>query len=315
MILLTVFKFSRRSKNDGWSFLLEYAQQLGNTQCALLLSYEKRIKQYLKFNPINGLVIALLRGMSLSDEELRRFYLLNAFAPIYDDAFDKHHLSADQINQFLADEECSETPVALLQRLWRDITNGLAYRDQLRTTIEALSVAQESSKSLTPTSSRDSRFAGSFQKGALSGLCFRYLMDHSIQEGELMSVEQLGAFGQLIDDIFDLWEDRIQGASSFLSTFDRVIDIRTLLDEQFQQTHRTFQGTGFDAANIRSVMPIIRLIYAIGQTGIDHYQGLWGKAKIDLRGLERHNVIVDMEKPINLIRLILNFASFKIKMT
>ena len=70
---------------------------------------------------------------------------------------------------------------------------------------ELIAIKEESKKLVNPNLSKAEVEKIAFQKGGYSALLFRSILKHPIIVDEEKALYQLGAVGQVLDDLFDLW--------------------------------------------------------------------------------------------------------------
>ena len=143
--------------------------------------------------------------------------------PIYDDFFDENDLSAEEIKTLMSAPESFKSKNAVEELfifLLKEVYQNLPNQESFAFYFEKLFYAQEESKRLLDASLTTKEVKEiAFEKGGYTALLFRSILSHDLIEGEKEALYQLGAVGQLMDDIFDLYDDVEEGLNTIVTRF------------------------------------------------------------------------------------------------
>jgi hypothetical protein len=272
-----------------------------------------RIEQYINFCQLLGQTVCALYGRKMSAQEEIRFFQLSLLGPVFDDFFDKDNLSHGTIKLMIRQPELhkpgSDIENIFIQYL-RRIYLSLSNPDPFRNACLKLHDAQiESLRQNDPDLPINEIQCISMDKGGISGILYRHLLDEPLKDGEIGAIYQLGTLGQFVDDIFDYyddWKDGIRNAANCLNN-------QTLLKIQFKQavneTVIRFRHLDYPTENINELLSLLNILISPVWLCLDRFDDLTFKygERINPEHIQRSEMICDMEKWIN--RLSLYFKS------
>ncbi len=273
-------------------------------------TYYNRTKQYMHANHFFGELLCVLRGSKMDNAERKRFANLSACAPIFDDFFDKEQEDLTKIKQLLnaVNTEIPETEeqklaAIFLQNILSDINNPNDFLDAANHLFDAQDQAK---KQQAIESEAEHLWNLSRQKGGYSGLMYALLLSHDLSDQEKGLAFELGAFGQFMDDVFDLYDDRASGVFTLANTSKSVKEIEDFFFQMLESLLDkidAFDGSlkaKKDFANILQIFAgAIRLAFQL-------YAKVESKYKVspkDCLQIKRKHWIVDMEKPQNAFKM------------
>lgn len=273
-------------------------------------NYYNRTKQYMHANHFFGELLCVLRGSKMNERERKRFANLSACAPIFDDFFDKEYEQADKIKKLLNQEkhEIAETEQQKLAVLFLDtILCDLDEKQAFLNAANSLFSAQlEAKNKQISRKSPQELWQFSRQKGGFSGLMYALLLIHSLTDEEKEIAFLLGAFGQFMDDVFDLYDDRLAGIYTLPNTAQSVSEIETVFIQIHQEILRKVNNIKQSEKIKNKFSNILQLLAAPIRLALFHYHSIELKYKIapnQCQQLERKIWIVDMEKPTNAFKM------------
>lgn len=273
--------------------------------------YYNRTRQYMFANFFFGEWLNTLRAQVISPKEKERFVWLSSCAPIFDDFFEKN-ADLTRILQLLQTPktelaQTKEEKVAVF--FFQKILKSLPQQQSIINTASQLFEAQKLSQSqkLLNTSDVHKAFEISIQKGGYSGKMYAELFDEDEKQSSRLHLAYLlGAYGQLMDDVYDLYDDKAEGINSFVNLCTSTDKIITLIDKHkvnildYAYIHFGNEKGYTDFCHVMCIFSaMIRL-------PILHYKTIEKTKSITLNNclsLDRKYWITDMEKPINILRL------------
>jgi hypothetical protein len=278
-------------------------------------SYYNRTKQYMHANHFFGELLCLLRARPLSVTERMRFANLSSCAPIFDDFFEKeshlpHILSLLQ-NPVLAHVQTKEEELAV--HFLNNILSSSIDREAFIHAALQLFQAQVKSKTQKNiTLSNEELLDISIKKGGFSGLMYGHLLSNDKNEDFLKMAYLLGALGQLMDDVFDIYDDAQEGIRTFANQCDSVAEIRMILQKHQAEILlqiEKLKSLDFKTHGFLQVLKIFQSTIEIAllqyEKGVEKYHTKPQQCLQDKRAVW----LVDMERPHNIWRLFLLAAN------
>jgi hypothetical protein len=245
----------------------------------------------------------------MTKEEMQRFSYLSSCAPVFDDFFENNS-DTDSIRGLMNDPNIekahskSEMLAAwFFQKILKDIKNGI----EILNTANQLFDAQLLSKSQKNNSLNSNELLEiSLKKGGFSGLMYGLLLNGEKPELFLELAYQLGAYGQLMDDIFDLYDDAKEGIGTFANQSNSVRDIRMILEEQEQKIYDLISKMHLMRKNRDLFKNVMAVFSSVVEIALQQYESIEMELKIhpsDCLKTDRVHWVVDMEKTSNVWKL------------
>ena len=273
--------------------------------------FDLRLTQYVQVHSLLDYSLCGLAGREISKEELKACVYFCASLPLYDDFFDKNNLTSEEIKSLMsAPKDFSpKNPVEglfihLLKEVYKNLPNPVLFAKYF----EGLYYGQEESKKLLdPTLDYDQVQKIAYEKGGHSALLFRSILKHPLVKGEEEAIYQLGAVGQLLDDLFDLWDDLEEGVNTVVTKFDidfnpiyskYLNEVETLKVLLFNLEYKYLDKNKF----VRELMLMVNGGTLCGQ----HYIQLQkqNKGVFDIKKIGREALVCDMEDRLNWIKMV-----------
>ncbi|NPD46052.1 MULTISPECIES: class 1 isoprenoid biosynthesis enzyme [unclassified Lentimicrobium] len=272
-------------------------------------SYYNRTKQYMHANHFFGELLTSILGRKMSKEERRLFANLSSCAPIFDDFFE-NKTDLDHIRTLLhhPDKNSALSPseklsVHFLNNILKSDINQKAFLQAA----DDLFLAQLESKNQKDQSLNQEQLLDiSDRKGGFSGLMYTLFLQESSAKDFSSLGYQLGSFGQLMDDVFDLYDDQKEGIRTYVNQSQKIIDLRFVLEEKEEQ----ILGLAFKVSSspryFKKFKQVLAVFTSIIELAIEQYEKLelkQGVSPINCLSIERKAWIIDMEKASNMRKL------------
>lgn len=264
--------------------------------------YYNRAQQYIHANHFFGELLCIVRGNKMTKEEMHRFVCLSSCAPVFDDFFENNSNTVSIRNLMNAPniENAQSKTEMMAAWFFHKILNDIKNRDEILIAANKLFDAQLASKSQKNKSlNSDELLEISLKKGGFSGLMYGLLLSEKKPELFLELAYQLGAYGQLMDDIFDLYDDAKTGIRTFANQSHSMRDIRMILEEQEQKIFDLISKMHLRKKNRSLFENVMAVFSSVIEMALNQYESIEMKMKIkpsDCLKTERVNWIVDMEK-------------------
>lgn len=275
--------------------------------------FYNRAKQYIHANHFFGELLSMVRGTKMTKAEMGRFVLLSSCAPVFDDFFEKdsdyssirelmHH---PDMNNAKSDTE------KLAAFFFSDLLSDIKNKEELLEAADQLFDAQLKSKTQSNTKlSNDELLKISINKGGYSGLMYGLLLDHKPGKRYLKLAFDLGSYGQLMDDIFDLYDDATQGIRTFVNQADSVKEIRMILEEHEQKVLDLINNMHLLRKDKESFERVLIVFSSIIEIALRQYEQIEEDKNLAPKNcleINREYWIIDMEKAPNIWKLF-NFS-------
>lgn len=251
----------------------------------------------------------VLRGKGLSPGERMALTYLGGLTGLFDDFFDKKDFSESYILNLLENADThpgNNSYEQLILRFYRKvldtITNPGFKKEQF---MDVFHAQIESKKQKSDGITADELNAITLHKGGVSTLLFRNIFSDTLPEGEKILFFKLGGLFQLENDIFDVYKDYTDGIRTLVTIEKSMNHLRNTYISLQQEIFMLVQQTGYSTKNKKSFKRIVYLIFCRGLVCLDQLEKkekLTGNV-FDIEKYQRRDLICDMEKPVNIIRL------------
>jgi len=148
------------------------------------------------------------------------------------------------------------------------------------------------------------------EKGGKSLLFYRMALPEEISAQEQEILFHLGGLMQMGNDIFDVFEDTIQGTETIFTRMTTVANGRSLFIKQWQHTFDLISDSDLQNTQLFAdimAFGLARCFVCLNQfEKLEHFSG-----SFQPKSYEREQLICDMEKPKNLLSAINHFIQHK----
>jgi len=303
-----IFKDLRKYLRTDFARDLNFPQELEKDYHYHSLYYN-RTKQYMHANHFFGELLCSLRGEPLTKTELMRFANLSSCAPIFDDFFEtptklSHILALLEEPNLSNAQSKSET---LAVHFLNNILASSIQKEEFLHAATQLFHAQTKSKTQKNNSlSKSELLEISLEKGGHSGSMYAYLLSGPRTADFYRMAYLLGGLGQLMDDIFDLYDDAKEGIRTFANQSNSVKEIRDILNNHknkiFIQAD-ILSKQDFDVSTFLQLLTIFDSTIEIALLQFEKIEKSLKTKPKDCLNLPRKTWIVDMEKITQVFRL------------
>ena len=279
----------------------------------------KKINLYgLAIPAVLGEAFCSLRGKPMTEKERMSVTCLGGITGLFDDLFDRKNLSPDYIYQLLqhpSEKNSANINEKLLVKLY---TLGLKNSDKpelIKTYAAKVYEAQLMSlRQNAPGLTRDEITQITFEKGGVSMPLYRCGFGGEIPETEYNLIYNLGAIGQLENDIFDVYKDHKSGVQTLATTETDISQLRQIYETQLKKIFDLLEQVAFPPENKKKFRHFVVLVVGSGLVCIDqlmrtskHTQGEFKPGSYN-----RKDLICDMQHPFNILKL-LHYAAIYAK--
>lgn len=270
--------------------------------------FKMRLTQYVQVHSLLDMSLCGLAGREITDEELVSCVCFCACLPLFDDFFDEQNMDAKQIKQLIhtpGEVVLADPKAALFLHFFKQIK--LKNEQLFAEFFEQLFWAQEESKRLlVERLDDDAVLKIAFEKGGYSALCFRAVLQHEFVDGEEVMLYQLGAVGQLMDDLFDLHDDYLEGVKTYaLNNSEKVDEVANHYFKEIDALKKMVFNLPVQEVEKKRFWRELILMINGGVLCAHQYIDVKNKyGEFDIAKLSRKEVICDMEDKSNWWRMV-----------
>ncbi|MGM0667875.1 MAG: hypothetical protein ACQETA_11185 [Bacteroidota bacterium] len=254
----------------------------------------------------------LLRGKEMSRSERDRLTYMGALTGLFDDFFDEKETpelhTRELVNNpgpSLANNSYEELFLRFYLKVL-DRPGSERVKEQLNRVCDA---QLKSMRQKDPGISKEDIESITLEKGGASLLFYRCAFPEEPGENEQKMLFLLGGLGQLENDIFDIYKDYHAQIRTLATTAKQVSELRSFYVSLLKDVYRMLHQTAYPRKNKKKFARLVSLISSRGLVCLDHLQkqenltgGTFGPASYS-----RANLICDMEKPGNRLKLFLYY--------
>jgi len=262
----------------------------------------KRLQLYGTVVPVVACdVYCQLLGRKPTIEERRMATDGSILAAIIDNITDTEQVGASQILGLTQNEPSSQLQHLAKKFLLR--LNESAHRHGVEWNHVAAKIIDEqnASKALI----NDDPWRHTYQKGGLSMLLARCFLQNPVSGAEKDMAMLYGALFQLLDDVFDVWEDTHNGEATVPVALADMFDTERFYLGKLAEFHDLVKKTTYTERGKRRFIQTSNFIFAWGMVALRQFKKVQGSNNfLDVKQLERKELICDMAKLHNNILIV-----------
>lgn len=302
----TGFEVFVKNRIRNYYLIKELSSYLNKYQKHLTIDLKTRIESYTYIASIPNLWFSELRGYRLSTDEILANRYLGACTPVFDDLLDSEGCSYNEIMELIRNNKSTENESLLLLKYFNEKINEKAknpdlFRHYLEKTTEAqmMSIRQKGSSKLTHEEIRDIIY----KKGGYATLLFRSLLSNKPVANEEEAIYHLGALLQMMNDLFDIYEDHKNGLQTLASVANDINPLKREYIDLIDKTIILFRNLDYRPKRIRKTLYKIITVVSRGCVCLNQLLALQGdKGNFNAGNFTRRDLICDMEKISNIRR-------------
>lgn len=249
-----------------------------------------------------------LYGKKLTQAERKRVSLFGILTPVGDDLFDIEKLDIECIRAITYHPEnypattfASQVAKEVQSRILSDVPFREAYLEAAKNVLE---IQIETICQTNTSISIEEMERITFAKGAYSVIIYHQTLDQLADEKMMEVLFLVGSLFQLGNDVFDFYKDVRDHIYTLVNTCKDFSEFKNKFEEKVRQMNRKIFALTFDKKNKREFCIIMNTVNARTLVAIEHFIRLEKSngGIIDGWKLERKDLVVDMEKPVNILR-------------
>jgi hypothetical protein len=248
-----------------------------------------------------------LYGKILSADERKRATLFGILTPVGDDLFDIDKLNIENIRQITFHPE-TYNATTFSSKVAKEIQTfeleNVPFKNEyLLASKNVLDIQIETIKQTKRDISKEEMERITYTKGAVSVIIYHQCLDE-IADAQMLEVLFLvGSLYQLGNDIFDLYKDVRDNIYTLINTCEDYILFKKNFLERVRLQNQKIMALPYSQKDKKEFCIVMNTINARSVVALDQFIKLQKKKKekIDWWKLERKDMIVDMEKPLNIL--------------
>ncbi len=242
------------------------------------------------------------RGKSLRKNERQSLILLGAATALCDDLTDEHQYPLEALKNLFANdvvhnpENATESVCrALYKEAMAIHPNPELFLNKLFTALEA---QEQSKRQLGKTLDFEKLWQITQDKGGTTNVLFLHFLHHLPNKSEEAFAHQAGIALQLLDDLFDLYEDLEDGVHTPVTAIESLDQLEALYTAEAREA-MVLLGQISPSKRSESA---VGFIYARGTIALDQYRTFCRESHQSFppKQYRRKDLIIDMEKGANL---------------
>lgn len=293
-------------------------EKLASADDSFSQKYVRRMGFYAYFVPvISSANFAVLMNRKLTKIERIAVTQLAAATPIFDDYFDAEVLQLDTLSTMIAHPETFEATttiervlVELLVSIKQKVPDFPFFMEICQKVFEA-QVASKKQKSEQLSAAQIRKIT--YDKGGYSALLFQSVIGQRPAENELNAIYHLGGLAQLLDDIFDVYEDAQEQIQTLATTQTQVAQLTQTFESDLAYLCSAFHGLGLQPSIVRKFLHLQLFFFTITFVCLRQFQALQPTPDVPFnpKAFERKMLICDMEKISNMLLWVKYFWQYK----
>ena len=257
---------------------------------------------------ILGEAFCVLHGKKMNEDERIACTAQGAMTGLFDDFFDKEHLSQERIEQLLHEEGKlgSRSNEKLFNQFYAMALKYVPDKEQMQQTLmEVLKAQQLSKKQAGEFISANEIEEITFYKGAVSLLFYRTAFLPMPEEDEQKLIYQLGSLMQLSNDIFDVYKDSQQHIKTMVTTAVQINAVRIIFEEKLRSCYKDAYALALPRKNVEKFLSVLSLgIFSRAFVCLDQLERneRISNGRFNVEAYSRKQLICDMERISNIRR-------------
>ncbi len=251
-----------------------------------------------------------LRGVKMSHNERLSLTYLGSITGLFDDLFDRRNLPPEYILDLLRHPVEKMTSCQNENLLVRLYLLGLRNSDHPGLIKEyAIKVYEAQISGLRQESgdlSEEELSIITFNKGGFSMPLYRCAFRGAISNVDYEMLYNLGAIGQLENDLFDVYKDFKAGLRTLATSVSNVGHLREIYENQIYKIFGLINMTEYPEKNKNKFKHFSAMVVCSGLVCLDMYQTLSKSSenKFQIQKYSRKQLICDMQRLSKLLKML-----------
>jgi hypothetical protein len=293
-------------------FVKNYLSEFQKNGMKLRTDIRKISDYYVPANSLlNDLISILQRGSKLTENEMKKTVYAAILTPIFDDLLDMNMLPVQNQKELFLNTE-NYTPLIVEDKIVHDSLLNISKLGLLNKTnfekskMDVFNSQYESLKQFDTDVSRDVLINILNYKSEAALVFYYCLLDLEYSHEVEKSIRKFARLGQMTNDLFDVYKDYREGIRTYANTCENF----EVLERKFLEDSREFckftRSLGYPQKQTERYLGVLSVVLGRGLVMVRQLLRLQkkeGKGPLPFDKLPRHEFIGDMEKPINMFRV------------
>jgi hypothetical protein len=229
---------------------------------------------------------------------------------VYDDIIDQKLLTTHELDELFNNPYNNQQQLfeaRVLVDVHLQLLNRANNSNEYLTVVKNIHQAQKDSiKQINHPISQEEVLDITCRKGGYSLLMCRYYINLPNSKELDQCWYQLGAVIQFTNDLFDIYKDLKENISTYPNRSNNIKEIKNCFDQLVNELKTTIQSIPFEQNKKDALLIKLSCIPAFGYLAIENLMKLSDKDGHlpDLNTVKRKELIIDMEKVVNRVKLI-----------
>lgn len=246
--------------------------------------------------PVIGEMYKQLENKELTEQERKSLTYLGGTTGLFDDFFDEMNTSISDLKKKLINPSLSEAKSAKEKLFTQFYLTALEHSNSERIKkyyLEVFEAQVQSLKQLDSELEQDEIIRITRQKGGISILLYRSVIESEISEQEKDLIFQIGFLGQLENDIFDIHKDYVAGIKTLATTTKSIASLRLNYITIMKTVFRLIAQLDLPDKNKKKFSRLFSIVACRGLVCLDQFQKL-ETSKFEISNFTRKQLICDM---------------------
>jgi hypothetical protein len=271
-----------------------------------------RLRKYIPVFLVIEYFYTLLTGIKMNQEQIKRSTLLCGITPTFDDMIDEYDYTIEQIMPLVRGLTLPIEPESKCAIHFYK-AGGFEWNYYWDHT---LAVQTESIHQKAKGLSEDELLTLTREKGGVSVVFGWHIITQEYGgEGIAKAAYELGAYAQIINDIYDVYYDRASNIATLVTQCRDIDRLKQVHDSFYDQLLIALSDIPGGTRNKRQLEALIILLYALGKVALEQLKALQLKNnnKFDIHAFSQRELVCDMAKWSNRLKWGLIVLNPKIK--
>jgi hypothetical protein len=308
VIRLALYVIRTRAKETRWAYA-----QLDDLEARFGGHFQPATKykiavSYGIYTPMVCDAFTRLRGRKTDREERRRYLLYFICSSLFDDFTDYSLISPEQLHAISFQPDIYQ-PSSFDEKLFlfahQTLKQAVRHREAYEEVSRQLFEAQEQSRAQANGNLDEATIRQiTFAKGGYSVLLCNYYLKTDGTPDEKRCWYQIGTLIQLTNDLYDIHKDMQEGFTTLTTRMRDAYSFEAFFIGEINSMKTQIRQMAYPPSQLKVFSLCMAGIYAFGLIALAQLKRIQGQASSlpEMATIPRKALIIDMEKPANLIR-------------
>ena len=307
-LIIRTFFGLRRSKKFGAEYLHELESRFNGKFDQHIFNKVIKWNSILQHFVCNSFSALYGRYNTAIEEERNLMYFTTT--ALYDEIIDTKSLSIQELDALFYHPEKAvgkNFEQIVLLHLHNQLLNQVQDREEYWSVINNIHTAQKDSiKQFDASTNNEDLLSITQRKGGYSLLMCRHYLDLQKSKEVDDCWFALGSVIQMTNDLYDIYKDIQAGIETFATRAKKSTEIESIYIKQANILFKSIGKLPFSAKKRNKLLTTLSAIPSFGYIALENLKKIQGNASElpPMNSIERNTLIIDMEKPKNLMKLI-----------